>query len=418
MDKQLDVYLGHHLVGHLSQTQSGNLEFIYVNQWLDNEEAIPLSLSLPLQSESFNGKEVRAFFNNLLPEAYIRQVVANKLGISYKNDYALLEAIGGECAGAVMVLPHQQKVNLSGEYRLLSDDQLAALPELLVDRPFEVGEKGVRLSLAGAQTKLPVYVENQKIFLPIGSNSSSHILKPPLTTYPNSVENEAFCMRLAKRLDLPVPMVDVISTPCIFYLIERYDRWRDKNGIIKRLHQEDFCQALGIIAENKYENEGGPKLAQCFEIIKTHSVQPAIDQKHLLKWVIYNYLIGNADGHAKNLSLLLLETGPKLAPFYDLLCTTVYPELSKNLAMKIGDEHRLKWITNRHWERFAAEIQIKPQYVFKELHAMAAVITSHAEQLMHEMQQQSLDITILKKIVAFIRKQADHINHIQTFHTS
>jgi serine/threonine-protein kinase HipA len=233
------------------------------------------------------------------------------------------------------------------------------------------GEEGVRLSLAGAQDKLPVYVEDDQVFLPIGTYPSSHILKTPIRDLIGTVENEAFCMAFAAHLGVSVPAARVRRGRDTLYLVERFDRQRDAHGRLARRHQEDFCQALGVPPDMKYEKEGGPSIKQCAQLIRQQSARPAADLKALLGWVIFNCLIGNADAHGKNLSLLLGPEGATLAPFYDLLCTAVYPGLTERLAMRIGGEERPERVIHEHWAALAADLDIKSKLVFSTLEEMA-----------------------------------------------
>jgi serine/threonine-protein kinase HipA len=146
-------------------------------------------------------------------------------------------------------------------------------------------------------------------------------------------------------------------------VVTRYDRIKDENNQLRRLHQNDICQLLSIPSGKKYEAEGGPSLQLCFKAVLERSVRPAVDKKRLIEWVVFNVLVGNMDGHAKNLSLMIMGDRTRLAPFYDMLCTVVYPSLSQKFAFKIGGENRPKWIMLRHWERFAIEIDTKPQLI-------------------------------------------------------
>jgi serine/threonine-protein kinase HipA len=378
----LDVYLYERRVGQLHLDPRHRFVFQYDRAWLAAGDALPLSLALPAREQPYADDEAKPFFANLLPESGVRRVIAHRLGISENNDYALLEAIGGECAGAVTVLPAGTELAVSGEYRCLTDDDLIALVESLPGRPFLAGEAGVRLSLAGAQNKLPVYMTTDSICLPTGAYPSSHILKPDIPDYEDTVINEAFCMRLAAGMGLSVPEVEVRFPGHLpVYIVQRYDREFTDQGSLVRIHQEDFCQALGVPPDAKYEKEGGPGLAPCFALIRNYSTQPAADVKKLLVWVIFNYLIGNADAHAKNISLLLPEEGPRLAPFYDLMCTAVYPELTDRLAMSVGGKDDPKWIIGRYWERFAGDIGVKPRLVKASILDMAYRIVKLASEL-------------------------------------
>ncbi|MDH5728857.1 MAG: type II toxin-antitoxin system HipA family toxin, partial [Gammaproteobacteria bacterium] len=255
------------------------------------------------------------------------------------------------------------------------------LIQAIPTRPLLAGEAGIRLSLAGAQNKLPIRYRNGQVSLPYGRAASTHIIKPAITHYESSVMNEWFCMRLAKLMDLPVPDVLIIGTETPVYCVERYDRIIVTDEHVERLHQEDFCQALGVAADVKYEKEGGPSLRDCFGLIRSASIQPAKDLNTALKWVVFNYLIGNADAHAKNIALLLTQQGPRLAPFYDLMCTAIYEGLSDRLAMKIGNEDRPDWVIERRWNDMANDLEIDYKLVRRLLAAMSHKITNVAAQL-------------------------------------
>jgi serine/threonine-protein kinase HipA len=319
----------------------------------------------------------------------------------------LLEKIGGECAGAVSILPRgAEPVDRSG-YRELDEEGLHKVLAELPKRPLLAGEKGIRLSLAGAQNKLPVFIDDKdKIYIAAGNSPSTHILKPPIPRIEESVENEAFCMALARRIQLPVADVVIRKNQDTMLVVTRYDRERKKDGSVVRLHQEDFCQALGILPEQKYESEGGPSLERCFALLKEHSIRPAADQRALLGWVIFNVLIGNADAHAKNLSILLTDKGPRLAPFYDLLSTQVYPKLAERYAMKIGGENQPRWLHMRNWERFADGVSLKRSYVLGTIRSMAERIVSVAEPLAKSFDETHDGGKMVGKILELLRKRA------------
>jgi serine/threonine-protein kinase HipA len=279
MARALDVYLNTDLAGHLTQDDDGDMSFQYAASWLQQPDAIPLSHSLPLRQERFRRKDCRGFFAGILPEEAKREMIARNLGISARNDYAMLERIGGECAGAVTFLPHGEPLpDRHYGYRDLSDGELAAILKELPRRPLLAGEEGIRLSLAGAQDKLAVRVEGNAISIPLGGAPSTHILKPDIERFPGLVHNEAFCMRLAAA-GLPAAAVETRKAAGIpFLLVERYDRHHgrgpDGATVVERLHQEDFCQALGIVSENKYQKEGGPSLKQCFALLRGNIERP------------------------------------------------------------------------------------------------------------------------------------------------
>lgn len=405
MSQTLNVYLRTNKVGRLWLDAGRHFIFQYDENWLADTKAVPLSLGLPLQSAPFEDDQARPFFANLLPESDLRRMIARKLGLSEQNDFALLEAVGGECAGAVSLLPDDTPLVGEGSYRVLNDGELNTLIAELPKRPMLAGEQGIRLSLAGAQNKLPVFYDGEHVNLPMGTAPSSHILKPPIAQYQHTVQNEAYCMQLAARAGLPVPAVTILHKAEPLYLITRYDREHDAQGNIVRLHQEDFCQALGIAPDMKYEKEGGPSLKDCFDLLRAQSIQPVADLRVLLDWVIFNYLIGNADAHAKNISLMLTDQGPRLAPFYDLMCTAVYPDLTDRLAMKIGGEDRPDWVIERRWQSFAEEIGIGYKLVCQRLIYMKEAVLEMATQLIQDANLKQNQCKIYDEILAVIQQR-------------
>ena len=200
MDAILNVFLHHFLVGKLRLDDRRRFVFQYDSCWLERPEAIPLSLSLPLRTQPHEGDASRPFFSNLLPEAGIRQAIARRLGVSEQNDFALLWALGGECAGAVILLPEGRNPAANNDYVPLNEDTLHEIIASLPKHPLLAGDEGIRLSLAGAQNKLPVYIKNNIIHLPKSGSPSSHIIKPPIMDMDGTVENEAFCMTLARGI--------------------------------------------------------------------------------------------------------------------------------------------------------------------------------------------------------------------------
>jgi serine/threonine-protein kinase HipA len=213
-------------------------------------------------------------------------------------------------------------------------------------------------------------------------------------------------MQLAGKMGLVVPKAQVRTVRNLnFYLVERFDRRREQ-GRIERLHQEDFCQALGVEANLKYEESGGPRLSTIWHLLRNHSSAPAADGRQLLRWLAFNFLIGNADAHGKNLALLYNETGSvRLAPFYDLLCTTVYPELDQRLAMRLGGERRPDRLRRKHWERLAEELEISPRAVFGELENLTQTIEKTAVALAGEFNDRYDCSDTMNSILEIIRRR-------------
>ena len=415
MARTLDVYLHNELVGHLIQDDGGQMVFDYVERWLQKPGATPLSQSLPLRKERFKRNECRGFFAGILPEESKREIIARNLGISARNDYAMLEQIGGECAGAVTFMPVGEALpERNYGYRPLSSQELAAILKELPKRPLLAGEDGIRLSLAGAQDKVAVRIEGKEISLPLGGAPSTHILKPAVERFGGVVFNEAFCMKLAAVAGLPAAKVETRIVEDIEYLlVERYDRTHQKNAegatTLDRLHQEDFCQAQGIVSETKYQKEGGPSLKQCFALLRDVSSAPVIDLSRLLDAVIYNYLVGNNDAHGKNFSLLYHGVGTanqeiRLAPLYDVVSTNYYPELSKDMAMKIGGEYSSDKVTPKDFEQLAEEAGLAKPIVKDRVPELAETVIANFDKA-------GIEHPIAQAVAAVIRKRCETVRN-------
>jgi serine/threonine-protein kinase HipA len=409
MARDLAVYLHGEEVGRLRQEDSGRLSFTYRRAWLDRSDARAVSLSLPLREEPFEDRDARPFFAGLLPDELARDRLARYLGISRQNDFALLAEVGGECAGAVALYPPDTRPPPVGEGDLepLDEAALAALLRDLPRRPLHAGGE-LRLSLAGAQDKMALVRREGAFFLPRGDFPTTHILKPAIEQFADTVANEGFCMQLAARLGLRAPPVEIASAEGMpFLVIERYDRARSGDGVL-RLHQEDFCQALAVPPERRYQSEGGPSLARCFALLDA-CVRPAPDRLELLRRVLFNYLIGNADAHGKNFALLHHAEGPVLAPAYDLVCTSIYPDHTDRMAMKIGGKSRFAEVLPRHWQRFAREAGLSPPRVRRDLSAMAGRLPSEARRLAQELAAAgSGSPAIYARIVRDVEARCEH----------
>ena len=370
MTDRLSVWWDGRISGCLYLGPDGETLFAYDADWLADSKAPALSFSLPKQAEPFKRSAVQAFFGGILPEEGQRTAIARALGVSADNEFRLLEYLGGEVAGALTLLPAGETPASPSDAapKLLDDDALVQLLDHLPLRPMLAGEAGLRLSLAGAQSKLPVLVIDGQIALPAPGQPTSHILKPPISRFEGTTENEYFCMSLAGAIGLEVAAVEMrVVADRSFLLVTRYDRAVGAGGNIIRRHQEDFAQALGIPSHRKYASEGGPIFPDCFALLRRAATRPAREILKLLDAAIYNLIIGNADAHAKNFSLLHSAGNGggaiTLAPLYDLLSTIIYPNLHGKLAMKIGGEAVLEDIEQRHWERFAADAQLGAPFV-------------------------------------------------------
>mgnify|MGYP001765212506 CR=1 FL=1 len=363
---RLNVWHEQRLVGELWRNQIGAIGFRYAPEWSAGS-GFAVSRSLPLADREFAPEEGTAhhWFANLLPEGAVREHIVRDLKLQ-NTDFELLRAIGGECAGALSILPEGQQPSGQRHYRPLTNEELADLAarrrQIYAISP---ADERPRLSLAGAQDKCPVLLRDDQYFLPQGEAPSSHILKFELADYRHLPAYETFTTQLAAAIALPV--VDIalrVIGRTRYAQIARYDRKVGDSGEVRRWHQEDFCQALGYGHEKKYQEYGGPSFAQCYRLVQEASSEPAIDAQHLLRWQIFNVLAGNSDGHAKNLSLLHLpDDKTRLAPFYDLVCTRAIERIDYHLALDVGGERNPSVITPAHWEALARQCDVRPQFL-------------------------------------------------------
>lgn len=300
-----------------------------------------LTLSLPVATRTYPQGVVRSFLDGLLPEGEARRAIARDVGESASDTYGLIRVLGRDCAGAVVIQPTDDPRPPSpttATAEPLTTEEIESLVRDLRTRPLGAGGR-VRVSLAGVQEKLLLTrMPDGRWGRPIDGTPSTHILKPEVAAYPMTAENEAFCMRVAKHLGLPVAEVETtVIAGRKLLVVERYDRDVAADGTVQRIHQEDFCQAVGIPPETKYEEDGGPSLSQIAGILATVAIPGSLER--LLGSVVLNSFLGNGDAHAKNFSLLHERSGALvLSPLYDLLSTLHYGD--DHLAMYVDGVHR------------------------------------------------------------------------------
>lgn len=413
MTRTLLVWWDGVVVGTLQVNQHGQMRFTYAVDWLAGASRRAISFSLPKREQPFTQRQCRPFFAGLLPEEAQREVIAGALGISKGNDFALLEALGGDVAGALSLWPEGEvppAPDPTGTPRPLTDDELVDVLDTLPKRPLLAGREGLRLSLAGAQTKLPVVLVDDRVALPASGQPTTHILKPAIERFPHTTENEALVMTLAAAVGLPVAPVTARSLQGRSYLlVSRYDRRFDANGQAYRLHQEDFCQALGIVPERKYAAEGGPTFKTGFDLLRRATTRPAGAVLAFLDAAVFNLIVGNADAHGKNFSLLYHTSGVSLAPFYDLLSTVAYPDLSPNLAMKVAKRATIDEIGPTTWTAFAEDIGLASSFVRRRVRELSDSVRDHVLLLPASAALAALDASALKNYAALIASRAERL---------
>lgn len=415
--RTLDVWCFGRRAGVLKDTSPAPT-FTYDNAWIDGVMP-PLSQSLPLDG-SFGPEAAGAFFGGLLPEGVPREVLARRLGVSGGNDFGLLAAVGGDTAGAISLQPPGRSPStVEDAVEWLDDDDLMELVAELPTRPMHADEDGeYRLSLAGAQDKLPVVVgEDGRIGLTMGRTPSTHILKTPIERLDDTVVNEAFCLALGSALGIETAR----ATPRRvgereFLLVERYDRRADEHGV-QRLHQEDFCQALGVPTQRKYEAEGGPSLADCFALLRSATEVPAVEIRKLVDDIALSFLVGNHDAHGKNYSLLYLPDrgAAVLAPAYDVLSTFAYRRrhnLSRKMAMRIGGEYRPEYLRSRHLDTMLEEAGLGAPATRRLLRRHAANAPEAARRLRAEFADDGWDAPVLDRIIEVVDHRAKTLDVI------
>jgi len=361
--KKLAVYRDGTLVGEL--LDEAPIKFVYDATWQKNHQ-VGISPQLPVSQAELSGQRVESYFENLLPEAGIRELL--KLKHQVTSTFGLLSVIGGDTASDLTILPDGEAPQ-PPQYRTITWQDIADefTQQQGVIRHIQE-EDGLRISLAGAQRKLSICIDHDgNPLLPLGNSPSTHIIKPDIKGIEGvwaSAINETFTMTLAAKLGLDVAEVShqPIAKACV---IKRYDRTIDQQGRINRLHQLDLCQLDGKPSTIKYESDGGPTLLRCRELLNQSGVM-ATDTKRLIQWLFFNLYVGNHDSHAKNLSIYYTLKGDvRLTPFYDLICTSLYPGLSRKFAFNIGGESKPSHIDKDHIVSMANLLGFKAKYVLK-----------------------------------------------------
>lgn len=403
----LNVWYDQVQVGQLYRDLTGKIGFQYQQSW--TKDGFAISQQLPLSIEEYKPVEniAHRFFVNLLPEANARMHIVRELKIT-DSDFNLLKAIGGECAGALSILPVEDEPRANWSYKQLSHEELhKILKRKGYVTSFTSEKNRPRLSLAGAQDKCPIYFDGNHYFLPHDAAPSTHILKFEITEYRHVPTYEYFLSKLAKSIDLPTVDCQLKKWEREHYLlIKRYDRVMNDDKNVQRLHQEDFCQALGIGYENKYQQDEGPTFHDCYKLIERVSTKPIEDAENLLRWQMFNLLAGNSDGHAKNLALLYDENQQvHLAPFYDLVCTRAIDHVDTKLALSIGGEYNPGKIKLDHWARLAQDCDINEQYVRKTLHQMAESLLDNITVVRAQFENQHGPYPALQRIQIVVTKQ-------------
>lgn len=411
MSADLIALIGDHVVGHVCRLPQGRLSLTYHDDWREADDAYPLSLSMPLAAADHGAATIEPFLWGLLPDnERVLDRWARKFQVSARDVFGLLSNVGEDCAGAMQfVRPERLDEVRSGaldKVEWLSEEQLAERLRLLREDHAAwrlPGDSG-QFSLAGAQPKTALLLENGRWGVPSGRIPTTHILKPPTGHLDGHAENEHVCLALARALGMPAATSRVERFGDeIAIVIERYDRVRRGNEIL-RVHQEDLCQALAVLPMRKYQNEGGPSVANIVELLRSFSSERAQDIATFVDAIAFNWLIAGTDAHAKNYSLLL-SGGPRvrLAPLYDVASLLPYDHIDQQrikLSMKIGGEHRLRDIGIRQWRKLAAELRLDEARLIARIAEMAEEIPDALADIREATRRDGLNQPVVEKLEA------------------
>jgi serine/threonine-protein kinase HipA len=403
-------------VGRVHRDARGRLTFIYADEWRNAADAYPLSLSMPLGAKEHGRSVIEAFLWGLLPDnERVLDRWAAKFQVSARIVFALISHVGEDCAGAVQLVTSERlsamRSGREDKVEWLDESDIAMrLQTLRADHaawrlPRDTGQ----FSLAGAQPKTALLLQNDRWGIPSGRLPTTHILKPPTGHFDGHAENEHVCLMLARSLGLPAAQSKVMRFKGeIAIVIERYDRQRKGNDII-RVHQEDICQVLGIMPTKKYQNEGGPSPANIIELLRTYSTDRQDDLDTFVAALGFNWLIAGTDAHAKNFSLLLGCRRVRLAPLYDVASILPYDEFDLRkvkLAMKVGGEYKLSLIGLRQWQKFAREARVEADELVDLLASMAKQLPDEVNAARVRAREEGLDEAIVERLAMQLIERA------------
>ena len=421
MSELLVVIADRRIMGEIRRDRRGRLAFVYDDHWRSMDEAYPLSLSMPLVVDEHEHARIEPWLWGLLPDNdAILARWGQRFHVSPRNAFALLGATGEDCAGAIQLVrpdrvdealrddgPHVDWLtegDIAERLRTLRTDQAA----------WRMARDTGQFSLAGAQPKTAFLYDGQRWGVPFGLTPTTHILKPPIDTLAGHAENEHLCLALARALGLPAAGSEVLRFEDeVAIVVERYDRARTASTI-RRLHQEDMCQVLGLPPTKKYQNEGGPGCAEISEAIRTHSGEPGEDARTFARAIILNWIIGGTDAHAKNFSVLIGAGGRvRLAPLYDVASTLPYDFDPRKLKMatRIGGKYLLDDVYLRHWIKFASEVRLPSAEVLDMARTMAETLPEAFTETVDEARADGLDHPILQQMIEILSARSERCAH-------
>jgi len=410
VNKELIALLDGRKTGRVVRDKRGKLTLIYYETWRQAADAYPLSVSMPLALAEHGNAKIDPYLWGLLPDnEIVLDHWARKFHVSARNAFSLIARVGEDCAGAVQFVEPERldaivnqepppvdwldEAGVAERLRALREDHSA----------WRIPRDTGQFSLAGAQPKTALLFQDGKWGVPSGRVPTTHILKPPSGDFDGHVENEHFCLELARALGLPVVDSRIMRFKYeVAIVIERFDRVRTPAGF-RRVHQEDLCQALSVPPTRKYQSEGGPSIRDIVEILKTYSTNPTEDVRTFLDSVAYNWLIAGTDAHAKNYGLLIgAQSRVRLAPLYDVASVLPYRDIDiqrVKLSMKLGGEYRLRNITRRNWHKLGEELRLDPDAMIERIDDFATQLAQHIPEIKARTAVEGLVHPIIPRLV-------------------
>ena len=423
MSEILAVVADRRILGEIRRDDRNRLTFAYGDRWLSwREGAYPLSLQMPLGDAEYGHADIEPWLRGLLPDS---STILSHWGLMFQvppgDTFAMLSAVGEDCPGAIqLVRPGRVNTVLHDDrehVEWVSDVDIAErLRRLRQNRAaWRLEADAGQFSLGGAQSKTALLFDGQRWGVPSGPTPTTHILKPSPAGLDGHAENEHVSLALAHALGLPAAETTVQTFEGETTLVvTRYDRARRDDGTIRRLHQEDFCQALSVPHEDKYERVGGPGLGALCEVLWEHSSDPSGDARIFAGASMFNWLIGGTDAHTKNFSVLIGPKGSvRLAPLYDVASAAPYARQKRlKLAHKIGGKYRPNDVRIRHWERFAAEVNLPPADVIDMGRHMAERLPIELREVVGEAHSHGIDHSVVTSMVGKLSARARYCTRV------
>lgn len=376
MVRALEVHLyGDHL-GTVHQDLRGRVSFAYEQ----TAGIVPLSLSMPISATEHPPSKIVPFLENLLPDSEdVRDGWARRFGVSPRNAFALLAHMGRDVAGAAQFRNHDQLEIGRGANPVTEEDIARRLRDLTSD-PAGWVVSGERWSLAGAQSKFTLAQDVEGQWRETrGSTPSTHIIKPGIGEYRHQALVEHVSMGAARAIGLRAAKTEFREFAGESALVvTRFDRRRARDGSVVRVHQEDMCQALAVYPRRKYEGSGGPSAAKIAQLLRGNATDGESDVWEFARALVFNYLIGAPDAHAKNYSVMHVPGLTRLSPLYDVASALPYDAVGDSeidqTAMSIGGRRKFGTVYGRHWDRLAGQLKIDAGRLRDEISRQAQVI--------------------------------------------